>query len=358
MRDRINYASNISDICMPLSSCNTLYPSDVAVIILNYKGADDTIACLRALYRLASPPGVVLVVDNASPDNSVKRILEAWRDWATPHLVRMGEEQRENTSSKAVLLELSNNSGYAAGNNAGIRFARKNTQCSAYWVLNNDTLPEPQALSALCSRYNTSKKYALVGSTLVFSSDGTTIQCAGGSKVYPALGLTESLHQGESIDRLSYILPEQVEAQLGAITGASMLIPERILHDIGIMREDFFLYFEDTEFSLRARKAGFPLLWARDSIVLHKEGGTTGAASAGNIYFQRPRWVDYLMLRNRACFVREFYPWALPFLCASYIIVACKRLLRKQPDRVGLVFRALWHGILGKMATQCKLFKI
>lgn len=331
-----------------------LHSSDVGVILLNYKGAEDTIACLRALYRLASPPGVIIVVDNASPDDSVKRILEAWSEWASPLLVKMGEQKRLPVSD-AVLLSLNHNGGYAAGNNAGIKLAREYTSCTAYWILNNDTLPDAQALNRLCNRYNASQKISLVGSTLVFSHDGMTIQCTGGSRVLSILGITASLHQGESVENLCGICQERVEKLLGAITGASLLIPEKIIQHIGMMREDFFLYLEDTEFSLRARKAGFPLLWAPDSIVLHKEGGTTGAASAGNVHFERPLWVDYLMLRNRACFVREFYPWALPLLCASYIIVACKRLLRKQPDRVGLVFRAMWNGIRRKMGKPDSL---
>ena len=142
---------------------------------------------------------------------------------------------------------------------------------------------------------------------------------------------------------------DATEKELGYITGASLLLHEEALRRIGMIREDFFLYLEDTDLSIRASKAGIPLLWARDSIVFHKEGGTTGAASANNAHFQRPLWVDYLMLRNRARLVRDHYPLGIPLLCASYLAVAFKRLLRKQPDRVPLVFKALWHGLAGKM---------
>lgn len=60
-------------------------------------------------------------------------------------------------------------------------------------------------------------------------------------------------------------------------------------------------------------------------------------------------WVDYLMLRNRARLVRDHSPLGIPLLCASYLAVAFKRVLRKQLDRVPLVFKALWHGLAGKM---------
>ena len=318
-----------------------LHPQDVAVILLNYNGAQDTIACLHALYSRETLPGAIIVVDNASVDDSVTRIMSAWRQWSTPRLVHAQNPGEKEEPAKAVLLQLDENNGYASGNNAGIRLA-------AYRILNNDTEPDPYALEALCVRYNQAG-LALVGSTLVFSYDEETIQCAGGGKLIPYLGLTSHLHQSEKIRDLETLNIDATEKELGYITGASLLLHEEALRRIGMIREDFFLYLEDTDLSIRASKAGIPLLWARDSIVFHKEGGTTGAASANNAHFQRPLWVDYLMLRNRARLVRDHYPLAIPLLCASYLAVAFKRVLRKQPDRVLLVFKALWHGLAGKM---------
>lgn len=325
-----------------------LHPQDVAVILLNYNGAQDTIACLRSLYSLEARPGAIIVVDNASTDNSVPRIMSVWQQWATPRLVHAQNPGDKEEPAKAVLIQIDENNGYASGNNAGIRLAKLLTSCTAYWILNNDTEPDPYALEALCVRYNQAG-LALVGSTLVFSYDEETIQCAGGGKLIPYLGLTSHLHQSEKIRDLETLNIDATEKELGYITGASLLLHEEALQRIGMIREDFFLYLEDTDLSIRASKAGIPLLWARDSIVFHKEGGTTGAASANNARFQRPLWVDYLMLRNRARLVRDHYPLAIPLLCASYLAVAFKRLLRKQPDRVPLVFKALWHGLAGKM---------
>lgn len=326
-----------------------LHPQDVAVILLNYNGAQDTIACLHSLYSLETLPGAIIVVDNASVDDSVTRIMSAWRQWSTPRLVHAQNPGEKEEPAKAVLFQLDENNGYASGNNAGIRLAKSLTSCTAYWILNNDTEPDRYALNTLCTWYNQAKSLALVGSTLVFSYDEETIQCAGGGKLVPYLGLTGHLHQGEKIKDLDTINIDETEKELGYITGASLLLHEEALRCIGLFREDFFLYLEDTDFSIRARKAGIPLLWARDSIVFHKEGGTTGAASANNAHFQRPLWVDYLMLRNRARLVRDHYPLGIPLLCASYLAVAFKRVLRKQLDRVPLVFKALWHGLAGKM---------
>lgn len=332
-----------------------LHPQDVAVILLNYNGAQDTIACLHSLYSLETLPGVIIVVDNASVDGSVTQIMSAWRQWATPRLVHAQNPDDKEEPAKAVLLQLDENNGYASGNNAGIRLAKSLTSCTAYWILNNDTEPDRYALESLCKRYNMAEGPSLVGSTLVFHYDKMTIQCTGGSELTSALGLTTPLHQRETLTNLNSISTEETEKILGDITGASLLLHEDVLRHTGLIREDFFLYLEDTDFSIRARKTGIPLLWARDSIVFHKEGGTTGAASANNARFQRPLWVDYLMLRNRARLVRDHYPLAIPLLCASYLAVAFKRVFRKQLDRVPLVFKALWHGLAGKMGKPDRL---
>lgn len=326
-----------------------LHPQDIAVILLNYKGGQDTVACLRALYALTTSPKAIIVVDNASPDNSIQQIMTAWQQWATPRLIRTSTDRKVSGPATALLLQLEYNNGYASGNNAGIQLAKSLTPCTAYWLLNNDTEPDSHALDAMCERYNTTNCPAIVGSTLVFNHDKITIQCTGGNYLNSMLGITTALHQGKKLTNLSLISTEETEKSLGDITGASLLIHEDVLQRIGLLREDFFLYLEDTDFGIRARKAGIPLLWARNSIVFHKEGGSTGATSVDNTFFQRPAWVDYLMLRNRVRMVQDHYPPAIPLLCVSYIAVAAKRVLRGQADRIPLVFKALWHGLTGKM---------
>lgn len=326
-----------------------LSPKDVVVILINYGNPEDTITCLQALYSQIKVPGAIIVVDNNSPDDSIQRIQKSWQQWARPVLFSENEDKKISPHSNAILLSLTKNNGYASGNNAGILLAQKLPFCQAFWLLNNDTLPDIYALQCLCDRHNNASEPAIIGSTLVFFYDKKTIQCTAGNKFNYYFGLTSPLNQGRDISELSNIYPEDVESLLGFITGASLLFPKDVLKKTGLLREDFFLYLEETELCIRARKQGVCLLWARESIVIHKEGGTTGASSINNISFQRPIWVDYLMLRNRARLIRDHYPLALPLLSLSYLAVACNRFLRKQPQRIPLVFSALWHGLWGKM---------
>lgn len=154
-----------------------LQPSNTAVIILNYNNAGDTVACLRSLHALKTPPGQILVVDNHSTDDSCATIAQAWRQWAAPVSVAA---QAPPPAEKAVLLQMPTNEGFSAGNNAGIRLALQNKECRAVWLLNNDTEVLPDALDNLCACLNAQPEVGLAGSTLVYAHDRTIVQCARG----------------------------------------------------------------------------------------------------------------------------------------------------------------------------------
>ena len=323
-----------------------LHPNEVAVIVLNYNNAIDTINCLRAIYDLVISPGAIIIVDNASTDNSVKEIKTKLMEWNIPYTTEYKKENKK-IYIKTIFCMLTENNGYAAGNNAGIRVVKNFTTCTAYWLLNNDTIPKKNSLNALCERYNQCDQDAIVGSTIVYYSNPAKVQCAAGDRVFVWLGITRAICEDRSLYSVLSLPESKVERQLGHISGASLLVSKNIICKIGKLREDFFLYLEDTDFCIRARKKSIPLLWAKKSIVLHKEGGTTGAGT--NTILHRPKWVDFLMLRNRARLVRNYFPFALPLLCISYFVVICRRLIRKQPNRVLLVCKALWQGLVGKM---------
>lgn len=331
-----------------------LLPAHTAVIILNYNNADDTIACLRSLYALGQAPGAVIVVDNHSTDNSCAAILQAWRQWATPVSIVPGAP---SPGEKAVLLQMPANDGFSAGNNAGIRQALQNNDCNAIWILNNDTEVQPGALGKLCACLNTQPEAGLAGSTLVYAHDRNIVQCAGGFSINKYCGTTPAVC-GYSL--LKDILQQPVATitrQIRYLCGASMLIRREVFERIGQFREDYFLYYEDAEFCLRAQKAGFKLAWAPLSIVYHKEGSSTGAeTTVSDRGFSRPTWVDYLALRNRIYMMRKHYPWALPIVLLSYLGVMLNRIRRSQADRVPLVCRAAWDGLCGHMGKPDHLF--
>lgn len=330
-----------------------LSPAVTAVILLNYKGASDTLACLEALRRFEAAPRLIVVVDNGSGLGEVARLRDGWtalnirNSIPSPALVHRGDPLPE---ARHILLELEENGGFSTGNNAGLRLALQDGGCRAFWILNNDTEPAPDALNALCVRLNQRQDAGFCGSTLCYAHEPDMVQCAGGSTLSPLTGVTAFLLGGESLSAVISREPEPIENGMAYVCGASLLARRETLEEIGLLAEEYFLYYEDAEWSLRARQAGHGLAWAPASRVLHREGGSSGAAGARNGHVPwRSEHVDYLSLRNRVWLMRNYYPTALPLTLLSYSGVILNRIRRGQIDRIGLVLDAAWDGLTGNM---------
>lgn len=330
-----------------------LAPHMTAVILLNYKGTTDTLACLEALQHLDAAPHRVIVVDNGSGLEEVARLGDGWRALnirsaiPAPALIRKDDPLPD---ARHTLLALEENGGFSMGNNAGLRLALQDDGCRAFWILNNDTEPASDALSALCARLNQRQDAGFCGSTLCYAHEPDMAQCAGGCTLSSLTGATTFLHGGEPLSTVMSREPDPVENDMAYVCGASLLARRETVEKIGLLAEEYFLYYEDAEWGLRARQAGHGLAWAPSSRVLHKEGGSSGAAGArGGRMPKRSRLVEYLSLRNRVWLMRNYYPAALPLTLLSYLGVIMNRIKRKQIDRIGLVLRAAWDGLTGNM---------
>ncbi|HTF66966.1 MAG TPA: glycosyltransferase family 2 protein, partial [Edaphobacter sp.] len=223
-----------------MNMCST---PQISCILVNWNGWQDTTACLAALKTCTYPDLTVLVVDNGSVNDSVERIRTAHPD--------------------IQLLESSKNLGFAGGNNIGIRQAL--AQGAEYiWLLNNDTEPAPDALTALMTKILTDKRIGAVASVCYYADQPSTVQAWAGARVNLWIGYARNstVHHADDWFHSLY--------------GASMLISRPALEDAGLLDEGFFHYWEETEFCLRLRKKGWRLAAAPDSRVLHKVGASTG----------------------------------------------------------------------------------
>ncbi|MCL1889184.1 MAG: glycosyltransferase family 2 protein [Desulfovibrionaceae bacterium] len=335
-----------------------LKPINVAVIILNYQNAPDTLVCLRALAAMPLQPGQIIVVDNNSADSSVEQIMEGWRAFATP--VLLWEKKHAAPSlpldARHIAIKLSVNNGFSAGNNTGIRLALRDPDCAAVWLLNNDTAPMPDALEKLCARLSLNPEAGLAGSTMVYAHDRFTVQCAAGFSLSPWTGSAKFLQGGKKLHDVLATDPAPVEAALSCITGASLLVRRNVLESVGLLPESYFMYCEDTDYGILCARAGFSPAWAKESIVYHKEGGSSGTKNAdGYSDFHRPEWVDYLNLRNRIYMMRKHYPRTLPLVLLSCLGVMGRRVRRGQANRLPLVCRAVLDGLRGRMGKPAGL---
>lgn len=214
----------------------------VVCILVNWNGWQDTIECLDALKEEDYPDLDVIVVDNGSSNDSVARIRNAHPD--------------------VLLLESPKNLGFAGGNNIGMRYALAHG-ADFIWLLNNDTKPAKDALSKLVFKALGDPKIGAVGSVCYYADRPSTVQVWAGATANMWMGYAKN-----------YTEPQKDES-LDALYGASMLIARPALEQVGLLDEGFFHYWEETEFSLRLRKAGWRLAAAPDSCILHKVGAST-----------------------------------------------------------------------------------
>lgn len=327
-----------------------LTPRHVAAVILNYGAPGDTCACLEALYAAPDRPGALCVVDNASPRGDRAALLARWRELEPAAMLAEPGER----PALPCLIALSENLGYAGGNNAGIRAALADPRCGAIWLLNNDTLPRPGALRALCDALNEDPTAGMAGSTLIFPGPGESVQCAGGFSFCQWTGRAVPILGGKRLDEVIAVPARSVAGRLGYLCGASLLVPRRAIDRIGLIPEEYFLYYEDTAYGLRCLKAGMTLAWAPQSVVVHAEGGATGAQTRPGSFPLRSPFVDYLALRNRAYLVRRCGKAHVPVLLLSFLGVALNRLRRGQGKRLPLLWRAVRDGLAGRMGRPAR----
>jgi GT2 family glycosyltransferase len=265
----------------------------VGCVLLNWNGWRDTVACLAALARLDYENVSVIVVDNGSADESVRRIREA--------------------APGVLVLETGANLGFAGGSNVGIRHALAEG-ADYIWLLNNDTEPDPAALAQLVRKAESNARLGEVGSVLVYADEPSKIQAWGGGRV--------SFWSGTAVHALS----PQEDQWFHYLTAASVLLRRRALEDVGLLDDRFFLYWEDSDLSFRLRKRAWALGVAAESIVLHKEHASTG----GN-----RRVIDRYAVESGIRFLGKHarVPW---FSVTSFVLLRIgKRLLTGQFRRIG-----------------------
>lgn len=261
----------------------------VALIILNFNGKQDTLELLDSLTSLSKKDFEfeTIVVDNASSDESVKVVKKRF-----PHV---------------TLLANSDNLGFAEGNNVGIRYGLK-SGADFFFLLNNDTLVAKDTLSKLIDVAISEKKGGIFGPKIYFSKGaethkeeyrgdelGKVIWYAGGKLDWDNVVAS---HRGvDEVDRGQY--EELVKTTF--VSGCAMLIRREVFEVVGLFDKKLFLYYEDVDLCMRARKKGYEVYYVPTSYVWHKNAGSSGG-SGSDLHV-------YYMTRNRLLIGMRFSPW-------------------------------------------------
>lgn len=295
----------------------------VAITIVGFRNLPDIQACLVALAESTYRDFEVVICENGG-DAAFTHLTQALR-------------QRLPSGQAVRVVQAPGNVGYAGGVNIGMR---ETADADAWWILNPDTLPDPEALAALVARLGKDDCQA-VGGTQYFP-DGT-VQSDGG-RWRSWLARAVSLGHGRGLE--TPISPAAVEASMNYITGASMLVSRAFRDVTGAMREDYFLYCEEIEWCLRARSRGLRLGFAPEARVLHNQGASTGS---GQSIRNRPRLPIYLDERNKMLVTRDCFPFHLPVAAPAALILLGLRFLRRGAMRQFSYGLSGWKdGLLGR----------
>jgi N-acetylglucosaminyl-diphospho-decaprenol L-rhamnosyltransferase len=277
--------------------------SHVSILIVGFRNPADIHRCLGALALSTHTDFDVVICENGGDE--AYRALVSTLPGALP------------TGQCVRVINAGANLGYAGGVNRAMAAA---PDASAWWILNPDTEPEADALSAALKRLEAGDCQA-VGSTVYLPN--STVQSHGGLW-RPWLARAVSL--GHGTDLTTPVDSTAIERSQSYLNGACMLVSREFLQTAGPMREDYFLYCEEVEWCLRAVARGARLGFAPESRVLHEGGATTGSYTAVR---DRPKTPVYLNERNRLLVTRDCFPRRLPVAALGALVVLALKYGRR-----------------------------
>lgn len=289
-------------------------------VVLNYNGWRNTIDCIKSLLASDVRPTWIIIVDNASTDDSVSSL----RSWAQKTEYTFYEDTDPNAilpKGSLLLLRASKNGGYAAGNNLGLRVLMANG-ADAFWILNNDVVVAHDAMQAMLERLFSKNRPGLCGARIYYTGTDK-IQCRAGGVTCYWTALSTLDGNGASTAQALSELPEAIESRINFIYGACVMASRSFVESVGLMDERFFLYCEEQDWAYSA-KGGFDFAYADRAVVWHKEGCSTGHS------YRRANVKALLLLaRSRLLLTRKHYPYALPIVAFSICFSALRMVWRK-----------------------------
>ncbi|KKS64853.1 MAG: hypothetical protein UV67_C0015G0022 [Parcubacteria group bacterium GW2011_GWC1_43_12] len=253
----------------------------VFIIIVNFNGWPDTLECLGSLEKVDYDNFEVVLIDNASTEK--------------PPLYSVIPGLTRNLKVRQIYNDF--NLGFAGANNQGIKMAQG---CGADYILllNNDTTVEPDFLNKLVEAAQSDDKIGIIGPYIYYYDDPAKIQFAGGK-------INWSKTRGEHILQLnSDVIPAKAGIQINSglnsdldsrfrgndrpvsyITGCALMTKREVVEKIGPLSEDYFLYYEDTDWCQRAKNAGYKCAIVPESKIYHKQSKSAGEFSYPYIYY-------------------------------------------------------------------------
>lgn len=258
----------------------------VFVVILNFNGYKNTIECIQSLNKIVLPSNIekeIVIIDNASSDGSFEKIQEKF--------------------PKITVIQNKENLGFTGGCNVGIEYSIENN-ADFVLLLNNDTIVDKNLVQNLISSvedgvggvvpkiyfekgYEFHKKYKV-------QDLGKVIWYAGGLIDWKNL-----IGKNEGVDQVDVGQFDE-RRQVSLATGCCLLISAKVIKEVGMFNENYFLYYEDADLSERILRKGFKIIYEPKAVVWHKNAESSGGSGSS--------LQDYYITRNRLLFGMKYAP--------------------------------------------------
>lgn len=266
---------------------------DVTFITVNYNGFDDTCDLIDSVKKcIRQTHYEFIVVDNASQNHEAERLRKKY-----PFV---------------TVIQAPENLGFAGANNLGIKQAK----ARYVMLINNDAYLTEDNIQFLIGRMEADPEIAALSPKIRFAADPQLIQYAG----YTPLSLITLRNKAIGYGEYDYHQYEHT-CRTALLHGAAMLVRKTAIDRVGLMPEDYFLYYEEIDWSTRFIRAGYTLYFDPMCTVFHKESRSTGQDSPLRAYY---------LTRNRMKYALRFRPWYISPITITYLILVA--VLRDVPD--------------------------
>jgi GT2 family glycosyltransferase len=243
--------------------------SKVGIVLVNYNGEKFQAECINTIKNMTYKNYEIIVIDNNSTDNSIKILKNRYPD--------------------VKVIETGENGGVAKGNNIGIKYALENG-CEYILLLNNDTEVDNEMLNNMMKK---TPIYKLVTCKMYYYKPDDMIWCAGG-KINWTKAITEHFHENEND-----IGQANNSMTIEYTPTCCLLIHKSVFEEIGLMDESYFMYYDDTDFIVRCKKAGYKIWYESTASLWHKVSSSSGGSES--------KIAIYYNNRNRLYFINKHY---------------------------------------------------
>ena len=290
----------------------------VGIVLLNYGNYDLTLECINSIKMSTYENYEIIVVDNNSPDHSGKRLAQL----------------------KGIrFIQMEENLGFAAGNNRGIKIAISDG-CEYVMLLNNDTVIDCKMIEMLLSKADSNT--VVVPKMYYFDVEGKKdiLWYAGGLLKFKS---SDGIHIGskqQDSEKFS------IEKEVTFATGCCMMLHKKVIEQVGFLREEYFMYCEDTDYSIRLNKSDIKIRYIPDAKLWHKVSSSSGG--------EMSKFIVYYVVRNKiyCAIINKLGIMTYLYIVAETLYRTLKAKFGRYYSNYSVAPRALMHGLQKKMGMR------